>query len=225
MQYGPGNPLPPPGLGAPPYGGPPPAMGSAAVKPADPVRLLVGAGGFGLLALHAVASLAVDRASSTPVLLLTLMHVAATGAIAVGLTGVRATTGILAAVANGFVALLLLMLEGMRQVGIESAFIYRTFFVVLDGWMFAAAAMNAVALLTNAKKLGPAAFGGGGLFGVSALIGGYWLSLSVLAFLKQPIDYSRGLFAVTQVVVLLAALASAAALVLGKLKTDQAARV
>lgn len=214
-----------------PYGVPPGAHGQFAqpfptqapigpvAKPVDSTRMIVAMIGFGVMALHSLTLLFIDHIEShAAAFVLAFLHAAGLVAAGVGLTGLRSTPALLSAVANAIAAVTLLGFQALNILDIESIFIYRFYFVLLDGWLAAAAVMTAVTLFVNARKLGPAAFAAGGLWAIASLIEARFLFVAVAHFLKQEVGYSEGWRTASLVGILLASIAAAVTFLLFKLR-------
>lgn len=214
------------------YGAPPGAQGHAgypspqagpSAKPIDGTRLVVAIAGFALMALHHITILLVDRIESQAgALVLALLHAVGLCAAGIGLTGLRSTPAFLCAAANGISAITLLGFQALQLLEVESIFIYKFYFVALDGWLAAAALTTAVTMFANARKLGPAAFAAGGLWAIATLVEARFFFAAVAQLLKQPIDYSPTWRTASLVCLVLASVGGAVACLLGKLRPSPA---
>lgn len=210
-------------------GFPPQAQGyappqAAADKPIDPTRMIIGVVGCAALALYSVIAMTAERPSSGFLLFLSLVEVVGLAGIGVGLTGLRTMPSVLAAVASGLAASTVLAARALMLLEIRSMFLWNLTIMALHGWMLVAFAMFAVSLATGARKLGPVAFGGAGLFGVASLLQAYFFFQQFMFFLKKDMDPSPGAWKAAHIVHILGAAVAATALVLAitKAKSQRA---
>lgn len=221
-----------------PYGVPPGAQGhvaqplpqqgagaSATATPVDGTRLIIAVVGFALMALHAITLVLVERIESQAgALALAVLHAIGLCAAGIGLTGLRSTPAFLCAAANGIAALTLLGFQALQILDVESIFIYKFYFVALDGWLAAAALTTAITMFANARKLGPVAFVAGGLWAIATLIEARFFFAAVAQLLKESIGYSAGWRTASLVCLILASLGGGVACLLGKLRQASPAR-
>ena len=161
---------PPAGYGPPGYAPPVQGGASTAEKPVDPVRMILGVVGCGLLVINLLYSMLSDGPNGKfMALLFGMIEVAGYVGLAAGLSGLRTKLGMVGAGANALVAVVLLGVTGFWMVDIHSLFLFKLMMFSINGASVLAFAGTAVAFGTSAKKVGPAAFGSAGLFGLATL--------------------------------------------------------
>lgn len=206
---------PPAGYGPPGYAPPMQGGGAAADKPVDPTRMIIGVVGCGLLVINLLYSMLSDGPSGKfTAFLFGMIEVAGYVGLAAGLSGLRTKLAMIGAGANALVAVVLLGVTGFWIIEIRSLFLFKLMMFSINGASILAFTGTAATLATSAKKIGPAAFGGAGLFGLATLFALYFFFKSVMFFVSDRMDPSKSMTTVMHVVELLAAAATAAALLI-----------
>lgn len=204
------------GYGAPGYAPPPQGGASTAEKPVDPVRMIVGVVGCGLLVINLLYSMLSDGPNGKfMALLFGMIEVAGYLGLAAGLSGLRTKLGMVGAGANALAAVVLLGVTAFFMLEIHSFFLFKLVMFSINGASVLAFAGTAVVLATSSKKIGPVAFGGAGAFGLATLFALYFFFKSVMLFVSDRMDPSKTMTTVMHVVELLAAAATAAAFLVG----------